>query len=86
MAEGRRYAQNDLLELAAWQAAQMLQPYVDKGKTLTGYDLLGREPKVSEEEKAAIQEEREAKRQLYRRIETAKIARSEVVGSFGGGK
>lgn len=84
MVEGRRFAQNELLELMAWQASKMLSPYVEKGKSLEWYDLLGREPKQSKEDEEALEAERIAKMRLWRKIETAQIARREVVGTFNG--
>lgn len=82
MVEGRRFAQNEALELSAWMVAHLLSPY--SKKALTVDDILGRKRKMTEVDAAELETKREQARRLLHKIENAQIARREVVGSFSG--
>ena len=77
MAEGRRFAQNDALEMLAWAAGQLLAPWTKKCKPISVDDMLGRERKVTEMDAEELALRKEEARQLLHRIETA--TRREVI-------
>lgn len=79
MVEGRRFAQNDALELLAWAAGRLLAPYNKGGKPISVDDMLGRERKVTEMDAAEVARQQAEARRLYRKIETAQVAKREVI-------